>query len=142
MQSCGCTRCLSAVHVSTVTPCLELTDFRRLSWLSITVRHVFRYSAQGKGQRARQHPERVLTGLAPDLHEGVQVSRVVLVLLRHREDGMEFGPVYSRLPVLKRGACHHRLEDMIGFDVAVCVEEAQLEILLLVITGILVSLQL
>ena len=55
---------------------------------------------------------------------------------------MEGCPVYSGLPVVHCGSRHNWLEDMVGVDVVVGVEESHAQVLLLVRACILVSLQL
>ena len=67
---------------------------------------------------------------------------MVLVLARHRHNCVELRPVYPRLSVLASGGRHDGLEDMVGVDVLVGVEEAHAQVLLLIIAGVLVPLKL
>ena len=67
---------------------------------------------------------------------------MVLVLAPHRHNGVELRPVDPGFPVLDCGSRHDGLEDMVGVDVLMGVEEAHAQVLLLIIAGILVPLEL
>ena len=67
---------------------------------------------------------------------------MVLVLAANRHNGVELCPVYPGFSVNDCGGRHDGLEDMIGVDVLVGVEEAHTQVLLLIIAGILVPLKL
>ena len=83
-----------------------------------------------------------LTGAAPQTAELIQPTRMVFVLAPHRHNGVELRPVYPRLSVFDSGGRHDGLEDVVGVDVLVGVEEAHAHVLLLIIAGVLVPLEL
>ena len=67
---------------------------------------------------------------------------MVFILAPHRHNGVELGPVNPGLPVFHCGGGHNGLEDVVGEDVLVGVEEAHTQILLLIVAGVLVPLYL
>ena len=60
----------------------------------------------------------------------------------NRHGGMKACPVYSGFSVCGCRRRHNRLEDVVGLNVLVRVEEAHADVLLLVVAGVLVALQL
>lgn len=67
---------------------------------------------------------------------------MVAVVGFDRQHSVELCPVHSGLPVLYCGSRHDGLENMVGVDVLVGMEEAHSHVLLLVIAGISVPLKL
>ena len=67
---------------------------------------------------------------------------MVPVMAFDRQHSVELCPVHSGLPVLYCGGRHNGLEDMVGVDILVGMEEAHAHILLLVVASVLVPLKL
>lgn len=67
---------------------------------------------------------------------------MVGIVLMHWSDAVKLRPVHPGLSVVRSRGRNCGLEDVVGLDVVVGVEEAHADVLLLVISSILVTLQL